>query len=72
MKSYTISEEQLYNFLINDFIINTLEDHKILEDPQVQQILYEAVETQNNRYGVCGFSDLSKIWARAYSPQENE
>ena len=66
MNYFLVRDDQLYNFLINDFIIKTLENSHLMENPEIQEILYNAIEEENAKYGVCGFEKLAPIWAEQY------
>lgn len=66
MNYFLVRDDQLYNFLTNDFIVKTLENSHLMENPEIQEILYNAIEGENEKYGVCGFEKLAPIWAKQY------
>ena len=66
MNYFLVRDDQLYEFLTNDFIIKTLENSHIMDKPDIQKLLYDAIEAENEKYGVCGLEKLAPIWAEQY------
>lgn len=66
MDYYLVRDDQMHSFLTNNFIIKILEDAGVMDKPEIQKLLYDAVETENEKYGVCGFEKLAPIWAEQY------
>lgn len=66
MDYYLVRDDQMYSFLTNDFIVKTLEDAGVMDKPAIQQLLYDAIEAESDKYGVCGFEKLAPVWAKNY------
>ena len=49
MNYFLVRDDQLYGFLTNDFIIKTLENSHIMDKPEIQKLLYDAIEAENEK-----------------------